>query len=120
MIITNFARLQINDQRLYVCNGTIGVIPQVSQIKSSGRRIRVGKRQGMFPKCRVIRGERGATGTFILARSRNKDTEIFFVEEQIIAIDKRLAAFQWKPLTWFEFHFTRSVRSKDIPLMQPK
>jgi hypothetical protein len=49
-----------------------------------------------------------------------EDPKIFFIEEQIITVDKHLPFFHGEALTRFQLQFTRDIRGKNISLMQPK
>src|SRR5688500_9116185 len=74
----------------------------------------------MLSKCKIVRREGGAAGTSLFACLQNKSSDIPFIEEQIIPVDNCLFAIHWHTLIRPQLQFTRRVRRKDIPLMQPE
>src|SRR5262245_25308792 len=74
----------------------------------------------MFHEGRVFGGKRGTHSASFFARRGKKGTQIILVEIQVVAIDDRLFAIQWKALTRLQLQFARRIRSQNIPLMQPE
>jgi hypothetical protein len=74
----------------------------------------------MFPEGGVIRRKRGTAGTSLFSGSCNKMAEVFFVEEQVVAVDNGFTALEREALARLQFKLTRGIGSQDIPLMQPE
>src|SRR5215216_7099953 len=74
----------------------------------------------MLMEGRVGCRKRSTTGTFIFSCSADKDSEIFFVEEEIIPINECFTPLHGKALTGFKFCFMCNVRGKNISLVKPK